>query len=207
MRQPDIARDDTRERLLSAALDHFAARGFHGASIAQIAGDLDLTKQALLYYFKRKDDLYREVIKRIAQRLQNTVRSALENGDGPETRFEEMFVAIYRAAMAHPNDTRVLMRELLDTQRSEAPEEEWYFKTFLDEIVRMLDQVDGMADLSFAHKLAGVYAILSAIEYFAASGPTLRRFYGDERYAEVEKEYADELRKQVRRLLGNGTLA
>ena len=57
-----LANDDTREKLLNAAHSRFAERGFHGASIALIAGEVGLTKQALLYHFKRKDDLYREVI-------------------------------------------------------------------------------------------------------------------------------------------------
>ena len=69
MDKPLNTRDDTREKLLQAAVEQFAERGFYGASIAQIAGELDLTKQALLYYFKRKEDLYAEVLKRISDRL------------------------------------------------------------------------------------------------------------------------------------------
>lgn len=46
--------DDTREKLLAAAHSQFADRGFYGASIAQIAGEVGLTKQALLYHLSAR---------------------------------------------------------------------------------------------------------------------------------------------------------
>lgn len=196
--------EDTRERLLAAALAQFAARGFYGASIAQIAGELDLTKQALLYYFKRKEDLYAEVLRRIALRLMAAMHAGVDPDAGPDAQLEGMILGVYAAARANPDDVRVLMRELLEVQRSDAPPEEWYLKTFLDTIVGRLDLIDGLAQRPFAPKFVGVYQILSAIEYFVASGPTLVRFYGEEAFAEIEAAYPDELRAQVRRLIGSG---
>ena len=38
----------TRDQFLQAAIKQFADRGFYGTSIASIAADLGLTKQALL---------------------------------------------------------------------------------------------------------------------------------------------------------------
>jgi len=193
--------EDTRERLLTAALEQFAERGFYGASIAQIAGELDLTKQALLYYFKRKEDLCAEVLRGIARRLLAGMHAAVNTEASPEAQFEEMIVGVYAAACANPDDVRVLMRELLEVQRSDAPPQEWYLKTFLDDIVGRLDKIDGLAWMPFAQKFASVYQILAAIEYFVASGPTLTRFYGDEGFAEIKAAYPDELRAQVRRLV------
>ncbi|MEM7689015.1 MAG: TetR/AcrR family transcriptional regulator [Pseudomonadota bacterium] len=192
--------DDTRERLLAAALSQFAQRGFYGASIAQIAGELDLTKQALLYYFKRKEDLYAEVLKRIAERLLTGMRAGVEPDASPEGQFEAMILGVYEAARANPDDVKVLMRELLEVHRSKANPDEWYLKTFLDDIVGRLDQIEGLAQRPFAEKFAGVFQILSAIEYFVAAGPTLTRFYGEEGVAEIEAAYPAQLREQVRHL-------
>ena len=52
---------DTRERLLDQAEPLFAERGFYGVSIAAIASELGLTKQALLHHFGSKEKLYGEV--------------------------------------------------------------------------------------------------------------------------------------------------
>ncbi|MEO0464034.1 MAG: TetR/AcrR family transcriptional regulator [Pseudomonadota bacterium] len=206
MGQIDTPRDDTREQLLDAALRQFAERGFHGASIAQIAGELGLTKQALLYYFRRKEDLYREILRRIAQRMIKAMAQSEDPKVDPATQFEDMMLAIHQVVSDNPNDAAVLMRELLETQRRDAPPEEWYLKHFLDRIVGVLDQVDGLADLPFPQKFVCVYQILSAIQYFAASRQTLTRFYGDEEYQRIAAGYPDELRAQVRRLIecGNG---
>ena len=56
--------NDTRKALLDAATRLFASAGFHGASLANIADALGLTKQALLHHFGAKEKLYGEVLVR-----------------------------------------------------------------------------------------------------------------------------------------------
>ena len=56
---------DTRELFLDTAETLFAERGFYGVSIAAIAGELGLTKQALLHHFSSKEKLYGAVLERI----------------------------------------------------------------------------------------------------------------------------------------------
>ena len=205
-RMEDIAkpRDDTRERLLTAALNQFAERGFYGASIAQIAGELDLTKQALLYYFKRKEDLYAEVLRRIADQLLDAMHSGVREGDTPEQQFEGMILGIYHEAQERPLHTRVLLRELMDNQRRDAPADKWYLKTWLDAVVAQLDKVEGLSRMPFEEKFANIYQMLSAIEYFTVSGPTLSRMYGEEGFARIHAAYPEQLRAQVRRLIECG---
>ena len=43
--------------------------------------------------------------------------------------------------------------------------------------------------------------MLSAIECFVVSGPTLSRMYGEEGFAQITEAYPIELREQVRGLL------
>ena len=191
----------TRQRLLKAASRQFAERGFHGASIAQIAGELDLTKQALLYHFKRKEDLYAEVLKNISDRLLTTMEKRREPGLDAKDQLERLVLGIYEGASANPVDTKVLMREILDNQRKDVPEEERYLKVFLDSMVGMLDQIDGLKELSFSEKLARIYSVISSIEYFVASSPVLVRFYGEEEFEKVRDAYRADLQAQVRRMV------
>ncbi len=201
-----MTQDDTRERLLAAAHSQFAERGVYGASIAQIAGEVGLTKQALLYHFKRKEDLYGSVLKRIAARLLAGMRSGVDASRSPEQQFEAMILGIYHTALENPLDTRVLMRELLDDQRRESPESEWFLKTFLNELADVLDSVESLTDLSFAQKFSRVYLLMSAIQYFVASSSVLTRFYGVEEWERMAREYPKQLRAQVRRLLEPGSV-
>src|SRR4051795_1009142 len=47
----------TRERLLRAAMEAFADRGFRGTSLDAVAASAGVTRQALLYYFPSKTEL------------------------------------------------------------------------------------------------------------------------------------------------------
>ena len=116
-------------------------------------------------------------------------------------QFEGMMLGIYNEAQARPLDTRVLLRELLDNQRRNAPEDQWYLKTILDAVVAQLNKVEGMDELPFERKFASVYQMLSAIEYFTVSGQTLTRMYGKDTFARITEAYPEALREQVRRLI------
>ena len=48
---------DTRSRILEAALAVFSEHGFEGSSLQQIADRLGVTKAALYYHFRSKDDI------------------------------------------------------------------------------------------------------------------------------------------------------
>jgi len=52
------------DRILDAALEAFADYGFRGATIDQIAARAGMSKPNLLYYFRRKRDLYVAVLER-----------------------------------------------------------------------------------------------------------------------------------------------
>jgi AcrR family transcriptional regulator len=48
---------DTKENLLQAALKVFAANGYHGSSVADIAKEAKVSKALFYHYFKSKNDL------------------------------------------------------------------------------------------------------------------------------------------------------
>src|SRR5476651_2198152 len=59
----------TRERILSAALKEFAAKGFAGARVDVIARRAAINKRMLYHYFGNKEKLFRAVLRqKIAER-------------------------------------------------------------------------------------------------------------------------------------------
>jgi AcrR family transcriptional regulator len=79
--------EETRGRILEAALELFAAHGFDGASTRTIAERADVNLPAIQYYFGSKEGLYRAVVQQFSQELQAAVaplaqriRLELENG-------------------------------------------------------------------------------------------------------------------------------
>ncbi|MGI8451907.1 MAG: TetR/AcrR family transcriptional regulator [Streptosporangiaceae bacterium] len=56
---PRRPRGDTRERIQAVALELFAEHGYEKTSLREIAGRLGVTKAALYYHFKSKEDIVR----------------------------------------------------------------------------------------------------------------------------------------------------
>jgi AcrR family transcriptional regulator len=53
---------DTREALLDAGLDVFAEKGFHGASLKEIAAVVGVRDSALYHYFESKEALFDAIV-------------------------------------------------------------------------------------------------------------------------------------------------
>jgi len=59
---------DNRVRLLQAAADAFAATGFDGSSLRNIADEAGVAFQLIAYYFGNKEDLWRATIDHLSER-------------------------------------------------------------------------------------------------------------------------------------------
>ncbi|HTW72184.1 MAG TPA: CerR family C-terminal domain-containing protein [Acetobacteraceae bacterium] len=82
--------EDTRLRILQAALEVFAAEGYEGASTRTLAQRAGVNLPALQYYFGNKEGLYRAVIDMLGETLERRiapvteqVRAGLANGSIP----------------------------------------------------------------------------------------------------------------------------
>ena len=56
--------NQNEQLILDAALEVFSAYGFRGTTVDQIAGKCGMSKPNLLYYFRRKADIYTAVLER-----------------------------------------------------------------------------------------------------------------------------------------------
>lgn len=77
----------TLEKILVQALEHFSTYGYTGASVREITNASSVTKPTLYYYFKNKEELYREV----ADRSFNQVLTVLQGAAiGSSTTYETL---------------------------------------------------------------------------------------------------------------------
>ena len=56
--------EENEEKILDAGLEVFSTWGYRGATVDQIAALAGMTKPNLLYYFRRKEDIYLAVLNR-----------------------------------------------------------------------------------------------------------------------------------------------
>ena len=62
MPRPPDSNSDTRSRIVDAASDQFAEKGFDGARTQAIADAAGVNKAMLYYHFRDKEHLYTEVL-------------------------------------------------------------------------------------------------------------------------------------------------
>jgi TetR/AcrR family transcriptional regulator len=103
---------EKRQAILEAALDIFSAHGFRGATIDQIAEAAGMSKPNLLYYFRRKEDIFAALM----QRVLDTWLAPLEEMDADGDPIPEIRGYIRRKiemARDLPRESRLFANEIL----------------------------------------------------------------------------------------------
>lgn len=96
-------RTGTRELILDRATDLFGRRGIEAVSLDQIATEVGVAKQTLLYWFPSKDDLVEKVMAATAAELAVVVEAAIRAApDDPLDRIEAVVKAVFRPAVRRP---------------------------------------------------------------------------------------------------------
>jgi AcrR family transcriptional regulator len=111
----------TRERILESAVDLFGVRGVGAVSLDEIARDVGVRKQTVLYWFASKDDLVDAVLAEAAAQLVFAIDAAVRSAsDDPLDRLDAVIGAVFRHAVRRPA-LLGLVREVsrLDVERAE----------------------------------------------------------------------------------------
>ncbi|GHF00922.1 TetR family transcriptional regulator [Amycolatopsis deserti] len=82
-------RTDTRERIQQIALDLFVEQGYEKTSLREIAEALGVTKAALYYHFRTKEDIVHSLIEDIGTSLDEIIEWG-QAQDDPERAREEV---------------------------------------------------------------------------------------------------------------------
>jgi AcrR family transcriptional regulator len=90
-----------RRQLLGVALKVFAERGFHNASMNDIAVEAGVTKPVLYQHFTSKRELFTELLGDVGRDLQDTITKAVASADGPHQMVEYGFAAYFAYVDRH----------------------------------------------------------------------------------------------------------
>ena len=75
------ARQDTRARIQSVALELFAEQGYDKTSLREIAERLGVTKAALYYHFKSKEDIVTSLVEDYFGQIDELVKHGQYQGE------------------------------------------------------------------------------------------------------------------------------
>ncbi|KUJ67573.1 TetR family transcriptional regulator [Streptomyces albus subsp. albus] len=135
-------RGDTRQRIQDVALELFAERGYEKTSLREIAEHLQVTKAALYYHFKTKEDILISLVQDLSRPLDELIAWGREQPRTLETRQE--LLRRYSDALSGAGPLFRFMQENQATVRELTVGE-----TFKDRMIQMTDLLrDADADLT-----------------------------------------------------------
>jgi TetR/AcrR family transcriptional regulator len=99
-------------RILDAALEVFSTYGFRGATVDQIATLARMTKPNLLYYFRRKQDIYLAVLNRTHEMWLKPLEDLDPEGD-PATEITAYVDRKLEMSRENPKASRLFAMEVI----------------------------------------------------------------------------------------------
>jgi AcrR family transcriptional regulator len=100
---------ERRQRILDAAVESFAERGYEAASVAEIATAAGITKPVLYDHFASKRDLFVELMEGARDELTRRGAEALASEAPLEARLRTAVDAFFAFVEEHPAAARVLL--------------------------------------------------------------------------------------------------
>jgi AcrR family transcriptional regulator len=107
-REPKVR--DTRDRVLTAALEVFAAKGYAATSVDNIVERAGCTRGAFYYYFESKEDIARDLQRDLWRRLARRAQEAFEPELGTIANLKRAF-DVHLATLGELGEARFFLRE------------------------------------------------------------------------------------------------
>jgi AcrR family transcriptional regulator len=182
----------SRRELTEIAINCFARFGFQGTSIDRIARAAGVTKGAIYYHFKDKDDLLGAAVADRIQEFEGRVQRACEGVEASRALRRIAEVCVQHAqSLDHPRFVIKLMAESIDTNdkiSAQLREMMRRFRAFLRNLIRQAQERGEFRTGIDAEAVAAAYtsAVLGA-EF---------QFYQDEerfRFVEAIRLFLDQM--------------
>jgi TetR/AcrR family transcriptional regulator len=110
-----IGKDNgSKGKIILAAIEVFAQKGKHGASMEEIAEKAGVNKALLYYYFKGKDNLFQKTLTEVLHKIFYSIISNIEEGKNSVNK-EECFFDAHRDAFSQDtNFSKIILGVISD---------------------------------------------------------------------------------------------
>jgi len=174
------SREDTANRIVSAATKLFATRGYDGTSTKVICREADANIAAIHYHFGSKENLYRHIIEQFAAERLESARRTLQtplNADDLKVRLEIFLRQVLEALLKQPEVAILIQRGI---EMSDLMSEDVFRNT-------ILKLFENLVDFLTRAKKKGLLA--TDVDPFFAAGFLRSQFLHQTRYDSVMRKY------------------
>lgn len=191
---------DPRQRILQAAGEVFAEKGFKETTVREICRAAGVNLASVNYYFGDKEHLYVEVVRLAHPDGPETGEEPWPEKASPETRLRlyiRRFVERLFGAEAQVWKLRLLQREILNPTPACREIMQTYFRARFGQLQEILDDILPQGTPEHRRHQIGL-SIIGQCVYFHAAAPVVRLVLSDEEY---QAHFgAEELAEHVSRL-------
>jgi TetR/AcrR family transcriptional regulator len=175
--------DQTRTRILEAAIHAFSENGLAGARTEQIADAAGVNKALLYYYFRNKDALYAAALEAVAERA---VSSGLAVMSGERSAGEQLvrfalnhFDRIHSQRPFQSLLQQEMMRLRLGEKNAMTPLVEKVFRPMMGRVKELLTEGMRTGELIDVDPWQMMYAALGANVFYFLSGSVMQMLEGE----------------------------
>jgi TetR/AcrR family transcriptional regulator len=195
--------DQTRTRILEAAVRQFAENGLAGARTEQIAEAAGVNKALLYYYFKGKEALYAAALEFVALGVRATSMAVLDADTSAGERFVKSALAHFDRIHTNAGFQSLMQQEMIRLHRGEpnalTPLVETVFKPLMTRTSEVLEEGLASGELIAVDSSQISYSALGANVFYFLSAPMIRRVLGTD---PLERNALELRRKLIVEFLG-----
>jgi TetR/AcrR family transcriptional regulator len=169
--------EEKEELILEAALEVFSSNGFRGSTIDQIAEAAGMSKPNLLYYFRTKEAMHRQLIDRVLFTWLEPLK-ALDATGSPEEEIRSYIRRKLEMARDFPRESRLFANEILQGAPRIEDELTGPLKELVDEkadVIRTWAKAGKIAECDPYHL---IFSIWSTTQHYADFDVQVRAVLG-----------------------------
>lgn len=187
----------TSEKLLIAAEPLFAAKGFYGVSIREIAEHLNIAKSSLLHHFAAKEKLYAALLKKLAGEMTEEILEIRQREPNVTEQLKQFVRLLCNNSKVKPNRDMIILRELLDNPERAVRARKWFFADYFRELTDIIRSGQQAGVFKAVNPELFILHLLGAHRYFIISLPTMKRIFESDTYSRIQADHPSELEKFV----------
>jgi TetR/AcrR family transcriptional regulator len=176
--------DQSRARILEAAILEFSENGLAGARTEQIAEAAGVNKALLYYYFQGKEALYTAAIESVAERVVASSMAAMAGKRTAGERLVNFVLNHFDRIHSQRTFQSLMQQDMMRLRQGEAnalhPLVEKVFRPMMYAVKELLAEGMGTGELIRVDEWQMMYAALGANVFYFLSGPVMGLLIGSD---------------------------
>jgi TetR/AcrR family transcriptional regulator len=170
--------DQTRRRILHAAVREFSTHGLSGARTDAIARSAKVNKALLYYYFKDKQGMYAAAVEEVSAEVVKNALAALDPSFSAGERLLRSALNHFDRILAQREFQSLMQQEMVRLRQGDGGELSLFFRTVFQPLIEKLQQAvtEGIqsGELCQMDPLQAIYSIFGPNVFYFLSAPMMQ---------------------------------